>query len=654
MTETAGWDFQMNSALRKEKIAYRFDDVAVDLENFRASKNGREITLTPRGFDVLIFLLQNSGRVVEKKEIFDFVWKDTFVGDNALTKIIKEIRHATGDDANNPRYIETVPKRGYRFIAEVEEFHAPDNPEVEKTSAGQFVKDNEQSAEISRPPQKSAAKFSAFSKISIALTVLILVSAFGAWLLFRQKTANVAAPIRSIAVLPFKPLNASSRDESLEMGMAETLITRLSNLKQITVRPMSAVSKYTGLEQDPIKAGREVQAEAVLDGSIQKAGDRIRVTVRLIDIRSGESLWSEQFDENFTDIFKVQDSIAERVTNALTLQLSKQEKYRLTKHDTENSEAYQLYLRGQLLWNGRRQNWIEQSLAYYNQALEKDPNFALAHIGVADCYIMLSGHRKISMTEAETKARPGIMKALEIDNTLAQAHNALAELKYQYEYDWAGAEAEFKIAIELNPNVAWIRQAYGWFLMSEGRFDEAAFEMETAQALDPSSLTIRVGRGRLFYYSRQYDQALQYFQNIIAVEPSDIGSYRALYDIYVQKQMYREAFEISIKINDLIGAAPEKTEAAREAFQTSGWLGYLRQQLAKMENQTKTGARINPSSFADLYVRLGQKDEAFIWFKKSFEAREPSVLQFKIEPAYDLLRDDPRYLELIRRINLQP
>lgn len=645
----------MNSALQTVKNTYRFDNVTVDLKNFRIRKNGQDITLTPRGFDVLVFLLQNSGRVVKKKEIFDFVWRDTFVGDNALTKIIKEIRQATGDDANNPRYIETVPKRGYRFIAQVEEIQEQDNPEVEEYLTGQIVeeKKQEQIAETSQPSSQNASSFS-FSKTSAALSAiaLILISSLSALLLFRQKPANVSAPIHSIAVLPFKPLNASSRDESLEMGMAETLITRLSNLKQVTVRPMSAVSKYIDLQQDPVKAGQEVQAEAVLDGSIQKADDRVRVTVRLIDIRNGKPLWSEQFDENFTDIFKVQDSIAERVTNALTLQLSKQEKDQLIKHDTDNSEAYQLYLRGQLLWNGRRQNWIEQSLAYYNQALEKDPNFALAHIGVADCYIMLSGHRKISMWEAEMKARPSIMKALEIDNKLAQAHNALAELKYQYEYDWAGAEKEFKNAIELNPNIAWIRQAYGWFLMSDGRFDEAAAEMEKAQELDPSSLTTRVGRGRLFYYSRQYDQAIQYFQNIIAVEPNDLSSHRALYDVYLQKQMYREAIEISLKLTNLDGTETVKTEDVRETFRISGWQGYLRKKLAKIENKTK--GEINPSNFAELYVRLGQKDEAFFWFKKSFEAREPSILQFKIEPAYDILRDDPRYTELIHKIGLQP
>lgn len=653
----------MNSTLLTKEIFYRFDDVTVDCENFRVRKNGQDVTLTPRAFDVLIFLLQNDGHVVEKQELFEQVWKDTFVSDNALTKIIKEIRHALDDDAGNPRYIETVPKRGYRFIAKLEEKSNPASRQTEGTYAfGDFIGSDEEVKAGEKtspppPPQTTPRRF-AFSKTVLAwsLICLISISALAAWLIFHQRPAaeTSSRPIRSIAVLPFKPLNIDSRDESLEMGMAETLITRLSNLQQLVVRPMSAVRKYTDLQQDPVKAGQEIQAEAVLDGSIQKAGERVRVTVRLVDVKNGRPLWAEQFDESFTDIFKVQDSIAERVTNALTLELSRQEKEQLAKHSTDNPEAYQLYLRGQLLWHGRRQNWIEQSQEYYKQALEKDPNFALAYIGLADSYMMLSGHRKISMQEAETKARPGILKALEIDDNLALAHNALAELKYQYEFDWTGAEKEFKKAIELNPNIAWIRQAYGWFLMSLGRFDEATVEMERARELDPSSLTINVGRGRLFYFSRQYDRALEHFKNIIAVEPNDGSSHFALFAIYAQKQMYPEAVEAFLKAMSFNHAPPERLEEFREAFRAAGWQGFLRKQLEVLERAAKNGRQVDPYTIANLHIRLGQKEEAFPWLEKTFELHDPSTIQFKIEPTYDILRDDPRYAELLGRIGLQP
>ena len=640
----------MSSSISENGHIYHFDDVTVDGENFRVRRSGQIVTLTPRAFDVLSVLIKNGGRTVEKQELFESVWKDTIVTDNALTKIIKEIRHALEDSPEKPRYIETVPKRGYRFIGEIVHDKIASNGEIANPETEARVSQISSPVIAENPPRP----FFSRKALAVPAAVLIIIAGFAVWSFWRPKPADSGAPIRSIAVLPFKPLNAESRDESLEMGMAETLITRLSNVNQLVVRPISAVRKYTDPQQDPVKVGQEIWTEAVLDGSIQKAGERIRVTVRLTDVRRGTTLWSDQFDENFTDIFRVQDSIAERISSALMLRLSRQEKEGLVKHFTDDPEAYQLYLRGQLLWHGRRQNWIEQSLSYYQQALAKDPNFALAHIGAADCYIMLSGHRRLSMREAEERARPAIMRALEIDNDLAQAHNALAELKYQYEYDWRGAEKEFKTAIELNPNIAWIRQAYGWFLMTEKRFEEASVEMEKARQLDPSSLTINVGRGRLYYFSRQYEQAARHFQSIIAIEPNDRSLYLALYDVYQQSGMYAEALEAFLKFQELGGMPPAASEEFRQIFRRSGWHGFLRRRLEQMERQKAEGFRESPTSFADLYLRLGEKDKAFTMLEKVFEAREPSVLQFKIEPLYDPLRDDPRYAALLAKINQTP
>lgn len=625
----------------KKENTYRFDAVVVDRENFRVQKNGRAITLTPRAFDVLMFLLENGGHVVEKQDIFEAVWKDTFVGDNSLTKVIKEIRHALDDSAAEPRYIETVPKRGYRFIHDIL---------AEPTAA---VHDSE----TTRASDMTASPPASFSKSiwMFSIVVFVLALSLAGWWIFRERYAAApSTPIRSIAVLPFKPLDANSRDESLEMGMAETLITRMSTLRELAVRPIGSVRKFTDPGYDPVAAGKEMQVGAVLDGSIQKSGDRVRMTVRLIDVKKGQPLWSEQFDERFTDIFSVQDAIAERVTNSLALRLSRQEQEQLAKHYTDDPEAYQFYLNAQLVWHGRRQNWIRQSFAFYKQAVEKDPNFALAYIGIADAYIMLNGHHHIRAEEAEKNARPAIIKALEIDDTLAQAHNALAELKYQYEYDWKGAGEEFKRAIELNPNVAWIRQAHGWYLMSLGRFDEAGAEMALAHELDPSSITVNVGRGRLFYYSRQYDEAIRHFQNLIAVEPNDSSLFNALFTIYAQKGAYEDAVESYLTVVRLSGASPEKLEHFREIYRSSGWEGFLRARLERHEKDAADGHTDFPVSLADLYVALGEKEKALFWLDRGVDAREPSVIQLKIEPAYDELRDDPRFAELLRKIGLQP
>ena len=617
---------------------FSFGDFIVDCENFRVLKGGKILTLTPRAFDVLIYLIRHSERVVEKKELFDQVWRDTIVTDNALTKVVKELRQVLADDVNDPKYIETVPKRGYHFIA----------PVTESDLALALAGTNDL-------PQRSTSSRFVFSPrvLGLLITGLVLVLVLGAWLFSRKRNSQgSSSPIRSIAVLPFKPLNAESRDESLEMGMTETLITRLSNLRQVAVRPMSAVRRYTALQEDPVRAGNAIHAEAVLEGSIQKADERIRVTARLIDVRDGVTLWSEQFDENFTDIFKVQDSIAQRITDALALRLSRQEREQLAKHYTDSPEAYQLYLQGQLIWHSRRPNWFEHSLAYYQKALEQDPNFALAYIGMADCYISQSGHRRISMQEAEAKARPAIMKALELDNDLALAHNALAELKYQYEYNWSTAETEFKKAIELNPNVAWIHQAYGWFLMSEGRFDEARVEMDKSQELDPSSIATSAARGKLFYYTRQYDLAIRHFQNLLALEQQN-PVVHILYSLYSQKQMYPEAVEAYLTLMTQNGAPPQRVQELREAFGISGWQGFLRKRLEALKDEAKA-RYVEPFRFAYLYAELGEKDEALAAIEEAVNARDVFVIQLKIEPAFDNLRDDPRYSELVRRIGLQP
>jgi DNA-binding winged helix-turn-helix (wHTH) protein/TolB-like protein/Flp pilus assembly protein TadD len=622
-----------------EQTIYRFDGFTVDAKDFVVEKNGEAVILTPRAFDVLQLLLTNAGHVVEKRQMFDEVWKESFVTDNALTKIIKELRHALGDSADEPRYIETVPKRGYRFIGKLEDM--PDVAGAETSGAGAWAL-----YPVPSTPARSKVMFVA------AAVVLVVLTAAG-WIAY-TRFARANDSLSTIAVLPFKPLDANSRDESLEFGMAETLITRLSNLRNIVVRPIGSVRKFTDPSHDPVKAGEELQTDVVLDGSIQKSGDRVRVTTRLIDVRSGSTLWSEQFDENFTDIFRVQDSIAERIAGALALKLSRQEQEQLAKHITDDPEAYALYLHGQFLWHRRGPDWINQSLIAYKQALEKDANFALAHIGVADANIMLSGHRRISMEEAEANAAPAIARALEIDNNLAQAHNALAELKYQYQYDWAGAEVEFKTAIDLNPNVAWIRQAYGWFLMSDGRFDEADVQIEKARQLDPSSLTLSAARGRLYFYSRQYDRAAKHFQDLIAQEPNDLSLHLALFTIYQQQKRYDDAINEFLAVETLSGAQAEHSEELRAIYNSSGWEGFQRKRLSELDHWAEESGHGQPWPYITVFAELKDKEKVFYWLDRAAESHDVAMLQLKVEPSYDFIRDDPRYVELLRRIGQKP
>jgi TolB-like protein/DNA-binding winged helix-turn-helix (wHTH) protein len=613
---------------------YRFDGFTVDCRNFRISKDGHDRTLTPRAFDVLIFLLHNNGRLVEKQELFDGVWKESFVSDNALTKVIKEIRSTLEDPVSDPRYIETVPKRGYRFIAAVEE--SPD-------SATQNL------GEVPSFPRYAISR----RALAAAIVGVIAVAAVGSWYLLSKGPVQFS-PRRSIAVLPFRPLDQNSRDESLELGMAEALITRLSNLREVAVRPMSSVRKFVDPNMDPADVGRQLQTDSVLDGSIQKAGERIRVTVRLIDVATGNPLWSKEFDESVTDIFQVQTSIAQRVAGAFALELNKNEKEQLTKRYTKDAEAYELYLQAKVIWHGRRANWLAQSMDLYQRALAKDPDFAMAYIGLVDCYQTLVAGRRMKPEDAAAKIRPAIMRALEIDPTLAQAHNALAEVKYQGDYDWPGAEKEFQTAISLNPNVAIIHMAYGWFMMSQGRFDEAKVEVETARSLDPSSLTLSLVRGKFLYYSRDYDLALQQFQNLLSLEPNDAGAHFFVFAIYEQKHMYAEGIDSLLKFMALTGQQePQKIEELRQVFITSGRQAFFEKLLEILRVQAQTRP-IEAYRLAGVNIRLGNNDEAFALLETAWDDRDPSMIQFKVDPANDGLRSDPRYAPFVRRIGLEP
>ena len=631
---------------------YKFDDVTIDCENFSMQRCGEIVPLTPRAFDLLIFLIRNRGHVVEKQEIFDSVWKGTFVSDNALTKLVKEIRHALHDSAEHPRYIETVVKRGYRFVGCLE-----GSPEAVRPAhvVRSRVAESENAVLPSPIEERLIAGNSRFSTRSAALmlTVLTASTLLAAWLVRERGTGpSPPAHVRSIAVLPFKSLDPASRDESLELGMAEAVITRLNNLDQLTVRPLTAVSKYNQPGQEPVDAGRATQVDAVLDGTIQRSGDRVRITAKLIDVESGRPIWSEQFDDDFTDIFKVQDSISRRISEALSLHLTREETERLSKRYTNNPEAYQSYLQGQLIFHARQRSGSEGSLAAYQKAIELDPEFALAYVGVAECLMKLSTIGKFSGREAAARAKPNVIKALEIDNTLAEAHNALAEVTYQFDYDWAAADKEFHEALRLNPNVAMVHMAYGWFLMMEGRFDDAGIEIEEAKRLDPSSIVISSAAGNLFLLSRQYDRGIQHYRTMVATESVPIASNGMLFNLYLQKHMYQEAAEAHQELLRLAGASLDRIARYRTEFQTSGWTGYVRKMARDAESRTDDkGENWPPSQIARLYSLLGQRDEAIKLLEAAFEEGDPFLVRLKVDPAFDNLRDDARFVQMIARLN---
>jgi len=467
----------------------------------------------------------------------------------------------------------------------------------------------------------------------------------------RREQPLPSSPIKSIAVLPFKPLIPESRDEVLELGMADTLISKLSRIKQVTVRSLSAVRQYVSVNQDAVAAGREQKVDAVLEGNIQRSGDKVRVTVRLVRVADSESIWTDQFDASMTDIFAMQDSISERVVRALAVKLSSEEKSLLTRGNAKNPEAYRLYLLGRYQLNKYTDEGIRKALENFRQAIDSDPGYALAYVGLADAYIAQGSFNALSPKETFPKAKEAVLKALQLEEQLAEAHVSLANARFLYDWDWAGAEDEFKRALAINPGYSDAHQMYGYFVSSKGRSDEALREMRQAQELDPVSLPKTTAVGEALFDARRYDEAIAAFQKALEMDPNSGFAYWALGRSYTEKGMYPEAITAFKKSIPLSGDSPDEPASLGCVYARSGRKAEARKIVEELKELSKR-RYIAPSVIAELYTALGEKELAFVWLDKAYEDHDFILVLLKVEPTFDNLRSDPRFTALLKRIGL--
>lgn len=646
--------------------SYEFGPFRVDPVRRILLRDSGPVALSPKAFEMLLALVENGGEVLEKDELMQRVWPDQFVEEANLTVNMSQLRKALGERPDEHRYIVTIPGRGYRFVASVRKVkgEAADLA-AEKRAHSVAVEEKEASAQYEAEQsfeQEARSLISSRQKkikwrpsrtslaLGLALTALALALPYF-WFWRGQK--EIKPRPRSMAVLPFEQLGAEAGDEYFGIGIADVLITRLSNIHQIVVRPTSAVLKYTEQAQDPVAAGRELKVDSVLEGSVHRAGEQIRVTVRLVSVRDGALLWAEKFDAKFTDIFRVQDSISEQVARALTLELTGEEQTRLIKRYTDNTEAYQAYLKGRYFLNRRTEEDFEKGIKYFQQAIDLDPNYALAYAGLADSYALLVVFGVLPPREAMPKAKTAALKALEIDPNLAEAHTSLAHVKHCYEWDFAGAEEEYKRAIELNPNYAIAYHWYGLYLARMGRFDEAVGEMERSQEIDPFSLANGANLGWTFYAARRYDQAIEQLNRTLEMDPNFARARLYLGRAFVQKGMYAEAIAEFQKAMTLSGGSPIVLAALGHVY---GVLG-KRDEAQKVLDQLRERANreyISPYEIARVCISLGDKDQAFTWLEQAYEDREERVVLLKVDPLLDSLRPDPRFADLLRRVRLAP
>lgn len=488
--------------------------------------------------------------------------------------------------------------------------------------------------------------------IIIAITLGLAIAA----LTYFYPARGNRKPINSIAVLPFVNDSVDPTTEYLSDGITESLINSLSQLPTLRVMARSTAFNYKGRAVDPRQAGRELGVDVVLTGRITQREDALSIQADLVTVADGSQLWGEQYNRSLSDVVAIQQEISNEISARLKLKLTGEEQRRVTRHSTPHPEAYQPYLKGRYHWNKRTDEGFRRAIEYFHQAIEKDPGYALAYVGLADSYLL---SELLPARERYPKAKSAAQKALEIDDTLGEAHASLAAIKNWYDWDWPGAEIEFRRAVELSPNYATAHHWYGEFLANLGRFDESVAEYQRALEIDPLSLAISSDLGMVYYHARQYDRAVEHLKKVIEMDPNYVRSHFYLAQVYEEKGMFEEALAEWERGNLLEGdslteLAKGKT-AIRNALRSSGARGYWRMRLDIVKEEAGSGKHVyfagNSTNLAILHARVGERDRAFEWYEKVYEDREPSLLWLKVAPDCDSLRSDPRFNELLRHVN---
>jgi TolB-like protein/DNA-binding winged helix-turn-helix (wHTH) protein/Flp pilus assembly protein TadD len=661
------------------KLFYEFGPFRLDEKERRLLREGKEVTfnengrsdrLTPKAFDLLLLLVKQSGQMVGREELMERIWPGTFVEDNRISDNVSTLRKFLGDRTRNPQFIETVPKHGYRFVADVREVRDETVNLLDHTATRTVIVEElemspaagmESNRRLHRQSVTSATRPARAWPRRLNLLVIALACVLAGGLSFAAYFALKGSPeqpasqtprAKSIAILPFKPLVPSSADPVLELGVTDALINKLTNIRQITVRPTSSVMKYAGEGHDLRAAGEELKVDVLLDGKMQRAGDGIRLSVQLVRASDGTPLWADNFDEKFTNIFAVQDAISEKVAAALALNLTGEEKKGLTKRYTENVEAYHLYLKGHHHWSTFQQAELLTSINYYNEALKKDPNYALAYSGISTAYSVIGIYGPLSAREAMPKAREAAQRALELDENLAEAHTALGAVKIFYEWDWPGGEREFKRAIELNPNYADAHNLYGYYLQAMGKADDAVIEMKRAKELAPEWRVPNNDYLLALFSARRYDEAIEQSRQVVKLDPNNFFAFRILGQAHTQLGRYEEAASELQQAANLTRQPTARTLAELGYFYAV--TGKKDEALKIIEQLQENSKRKTPFEVAQVYAGLGDKDRAFAWLDRAYEERFAFTWKVVIMPQFDGLRSDPRYVALVRRMNLDP
>jgi TolB-like protein/DNA-binding winged helix-turn-helix (wHTH) protein len=597
----------------------RFAGFVMDLDRAALYHGADEVKLRPKSFEVLRYLALHPGRIVPKTELIPAIWPETFVTDNALVQCLQEVRRALGDEAQE--LVKTVARRGYLFEAEViaETPDLPGRLEVLSAPAPPAIR---------RKPYWPAV-----------LAVILVVAAVSLQWFRRQAEPD---RIDSVAVLPFQGVGDASRDEYLELGVADAVITRLSTVKRLTVRATSAVRPFTG-SSDPITAGRRLGVGAVVEGTVQRVGERIRVSARLIRIDDGRAVWADSYDQPFGDIFSVEDAVSSRIAAALSVALTGEEAGRMYRRYASNTEAYQLYIRGRYFWEQRTPEGLRKAVSYFEQAIDKDPRYAPAYAGLANAYGPMLQRHEIRAVDALPKMVAAAAKALELDPDLPDAHIALGATRFN-EWNYREAERETRRAIELNPNDPLPHMWYGYYLGAVGRHSEQLAQMQRGRELDPLNVRFTSAMASAVSDAGRPQEALEIFQKIGELDPT-FRAPAVSGKIYAHLGRYGEALVDAGASGDELELAYVQALAGQPAAANKSLAHHLKSNPPEIP--------LREIDIAAVYAALAQREDAFRWLDAAYREREPKLIFLNVDYRFAALRQDPRFSGLVSRIHAQ-
>ena len=623
---------------------YQFEGFQLDVACYELRRNGHVLKLEKIPMELLILLISRRGELVSREEIIAKLWgQDVFIEtEHGINTAVRKIRQTLGDDPERPRFVQTVVGKGYRFVGPIDLVDAA--PAVASPSAPVSV--IEEGTGRSRPKTipRWVVKASAAALILVgAAAIAVKYFDWGGWL--------PRPPVRSIAVLPLKNLSGNSADEYFADGMTDELITNLAKISALRVSSYTSVSKYKTTSKSLPQIAQELQVDGIVEGSVLRSGDQIRITAQLIYAPRDQHLWAEEYQRYVRDVLYLQHEVAGDIAQQVRVTLTPNERQRLATAGAVDPAAYESYLRGRSFWNQRTEASLLKAIDQFNKAIEVDAGYAPAYSGLADCYTTLGYLSYLDPLDAFPRARDAATKALELDSSLAEAHTSLAYYDLYHAWNWVEAENEFKKAIELNPNYATAHDWYSYYLMAMARFDEALREVNRAHELDPLSVTISTDIGFNYFYRRNYDEAINQLRTTLSLSPKFPLAHLWLGRAYQQKKMYAEAVDEFNKTDAALPGWVVTIAGMGNAYGEWGHKVEAEQVLVRL-NEMARAKYVTPYGIALVYAGLGDKNEAFVWLNKAVDGRSHWLVWLNRDPRWDRLRSDSRFDELKERVAL--